>query len=202
MPQICMNTSQHDISSMQVLFRLLLFLEFNLFITSLVNTFYRRVHQQVRQPSRHLQHDKPIPQIVSEFWKSGLDHDFHEKIHQLFRKEGDMTSTFRGLEIMWKSTVNIASSIQCFKHHPRRRVDKNISKDRHMCLRLHQTVHAQIDSCSPEASHAEISESTNQMHIPPQHAHLQKTIVFEPTSCTNRQCTSLDRFVVRLRWAH
>ena len=35
------------------------------------------------------------------------------------------------------------------------------------------------------ASHEEISESTNQMHIPQQHAHLHKTIVFEPTSCTN-----------------
>ena len=52
------------------------------------------------------------------------------------------------------------------------------------------------------ASHAEIPESTNQMHIPQQHAHLQRTIVFEPTSCTNGQCISLDRFVVRLRWAH
>ena len=60
-----------------------------------------------------------------------------------------MTNTFRGQDSMWKSTMTIASSIQCFKHS-RRRVDKNASKDRQICLRLHQTVHAQIDSCSPE----------------------------------------------------
>ena len=52
------------------------------------------------------------------------------------------------------------------------------------------------------ASHAEISESTNQMHITQQHAHLQCTMVCEPTSCTSRQCISLDRFVVHLRLAH
>ena len=61
--QIGMNTSQHDLSSMQVLLKLLLFLEFNLFIilhiAKFVNTFVN--------PARHLQLDKPIPHIVSKF---------------------------------------------------------------------------------------------------------------------------------------
>ena len=35
--QVGMNTSQHDLSSMQVLLKLLLFMEFNLFITSLID---------------------------------------------------------------------------------------------------------------------------------------------------------------------
>ena len=62
----------------------------------------------------------------------------------------DITNTFRGENGMRQSTVTIASLIQCFKHWPRRRVHKNTSMDRQMCLRLHQTVHAQINSCSPE----------------------------------------------------
>ena len=44
---------------------------------------------------------------------------------------------------MWKSMVTIASSIQRVKHHPRRRADKKTSKNRQLCLRLHQKVHAQ-----------------------------------------------------------
>ena len=58
--------------------------------------------------------------------------------------------------------MTIASSIKCFKHHPRRRVDKNASKDRLMCLRLHQTVHAQIDSCSPEGIQRHTQKFRNQ----------------------------------------
>ena len=52
--------------------------------------------------------------------------------------------------------------IQCFKHHSRRRVDKNASKDRQMCLRLHQTVHAHIDSCSPESIQRHTQKIRNQ----------------------------------------
>ena len=115
-----------------------------------------------------------------------------------------MTNTFRGRNSIWKSTVTIASLIRCFKHQPRRRADKNTSINLQMCLRLHRTEHAQIDSCSPEGiqrHHVEISVSPSQMHIQQQRAHLQKATVFKPTSCTNRQCISLDRFVVHLRVA-
>ena len=73
-----------------------------------------------------------------------------------------MSNTFRGQNSMWKSTVTIASSIQCFKHHPRGRVDNNTSKVRHMCLSMHQTVHAQIDSCSPEGVQRHMQKFRNQ----------------------------------------
>ena len=43
------------------------------------------------------------------------------------------------------------------------------------------------------ALHEEISESPSQMHIQQQHAHLHRTDVFEPTSCTSRQCISFGR---------
>ena len=116
-----------------------------------------------------------------------------------------MTNTFRGQTSLLKSTVTIASSIQCFKHHPRRRVDKT-----HCDWSANVFEVAPDRACSNRfvlyrrypASHAEISESTNQMQIPQQHAHLQRTLVFEPTSCTNRQCVTLDRFVVHLKLAH
>ena len=39
-----------------------------------------------------------------------------------------MTNTFRGQNSTWKSTVTNALLIQCFKHRPRRRVDKNTSR--------------------------------------------------------------------------
>ena len=46
--------------------------------------------------------------------------------------------------------MTIASLIPCFKHWPGRRVNKNTAIDRQMRFRLHQTVRAQINSCSPE----------------------------------------------------
>ena len=77
-----MNTPQHDLSSMQVLLRLLLFLEFNLFITTphrqVRQQVRQRIHRQVRQFVRHLQLDKPIPHpgdmsIVSEFLRHKVE---------------------------------------------------------------------------------------------------------------------------------
>ena len=50
-------------------------------------------------------------------------------------------------------------------------------------------------------SELQISQSQSQMHTQQQHSHLQRTFDFEPTSCTSRQCISLDRFVVHLRLA-
>ena len=55
------------------------------------------------------------------------------------------------------------------------------------------------DSCSPEVIQCHTQKFRNsrvRMHIQQQHAHLQKTIVFEPTSCTKKTsyfCRSLRR---------
>ena len=211
--QIGMNTSQHDLSSMQVLLKLLLFMKFNLFITSLIDRSSTRSSTGSSTSSSTCassfswtsQFLTSFPNFSGTKWNSGLDHDLHEKVHQLFRKEGDVSNTFRGQNSMWKSTVTIASSIQCFKHHPRGRVDNNTSKVQQMCLSMQPNracTNRFVLSRRCPALHVEISESTNQMHIPQQHGHLQRTSVFEPTSCTNRQCTCLDRFVVRTRRAH
>ena len=94
--------------------------------------------------------------------------------------------------------------IQCFKHHSRRRVDKRFerSADVFEVAPNRACTYRFVLSRKYPASHAKNSESANQRHIPQQYAHLQKTIVFEPTNCKNRQCISLDHFVVHLRWAH
>ena len=82
-----MNTSQHDLSSMQVLFRLLLFLEFNLFIIlhidRFVNTFtdgfinkFVNLLITFSWTSLFL---TSFPNFSGTKWSSGLDHDFHEE---------------------------------------------------------------------------------------------------------------------------
>ena len=90
-----------------------------------------------------------------------------------------MTNTFRGQDSMWKSTMTIASSIQCLKHQSRRRGDKKrfersanvfeVAPNRACTTRF-------VLSKRCPASHAETSESVNQTHIPRQHAHLQKQL--------------------------
>ena len=108
---------------------------------------------------RRLQLDKPMLHpgdlsSVSEFlWHKvelwNLTMVFTTRFTNCFGGK-DMTNIFRGQNSMRKSTEIITSLIQCFKHWPRRRVDRNTAIDRQMCLRLHQTLHAQINSCSSE----------------------------------------------------
>ena len=184
-----MNTSQHGLSSTQILLRLLLFLEFNLYIPPLIDRFVNLlvIFSWTGQILTS------FPNFSGTKWNSGLDHGFHEKIHQLFsegRREvhGDHRIVDPMLQTPPAKTCRqkrFERSANVFEVAPNRACTNRFVLSRRC-----------------PASHAEISESTNQVHIPQPHAHLQKTIVFEPTSCTNRQCISLDRFVVRLRWAH
>ena len=166
MSQIGMYTSQHDFSSVHILLRLLLFLELerfvNVFVTKFVDRFVvnRFVSSSAEQPIPHFGDVSTVPEFLWHKMECGI-------LPRFSRKDPPTVSEERSTghqNSMRKSTVTIASLIQCFKHCPRRRVHNNTTIDRQVCLRLHQTVHAQI-SRRNAALHAEISESKSRMHI-------------------------------------
>ena len=75
-----------------------------------------------------------------------------------------------------------------------RRVRENTPIDRHMCLGLHQTVHAQTISCSPEGIQRCTQKFRNQKvrYTLVNDIRISKRqLFFEPTSCTSRQRLSV-----------
>ena len=135
-------------------------------------------------------------------WDSGFDRVFHKEIPELLRDKGDVTNISRIQHSMREvhgdhSIVDPVLQTPAEKTCRQKHCDK--SADAFEVAPNRACTDQSVLSRRCPVLHAEISESPSQRHIPQEHARLRKTIVFEPTSCTNRQCISLDRFVVHSR---
>ena len=141
-----MNTSQHDLSSMQVLLRLLFFLEFNLFITPFIDRFVNLL-VVFSWTSQFLtsfpdssgtkvefgtlpRFSRRYPPAVSE----GRRHDEH---FQRLEQHVEVHDDHRIVDPMLQTPLEKTCRQKRFER----------SAD---VFEVHQTVHAQIDSCSPE----------------------------------------------------